>query len=64
MRLMSSEVLPESLSMEDNVGFGFDEGGEKYIAFRHSMQSLLWPIAFEFSLHVWNFCTIYVFFGK
>jgi hypothetical protein len=61
MRLMSGNVLPASRSMEDNVRSRFDEGGERYSAFRCSMQSLLWRIAFEISLHVWNFCTIYVF---
>jgi hypothetical protein len=61
MRPMSSEVWPASRSMEDNIRFGFDKGGERYTAFTHTMQSLLWRVAFEISFHVWNFCTIYVF---
>jgi hypothetical protein len=31
------------------------------MTFRHSMHSLLWRVAFEISLHVWNFHTVYVF---
>jgi hypothetical protein len=54
-------ILPASRSMKDNIRSGFDEKGKRYTAFKHSMQSLLWRVAFEFSLHVWNFCTIYVF---
>jgi hypothetical protein len=61
---MSSEVWPASRSMEDNIRSYFDKGGERYTAFRRSMQSLLWHVAFEISLHVWNFHAIYVFFGK
>jgi hypothetical protein len=52
MWLMFGEVLPASWSMEDNVRSNFDEGGERYTAFRRIMQSLLWRVAFEFSLHV------------
>jgi hypothetical protein len=56
MMPMSNEVWPVSRSMEDNVGSGFDKGGERYTAFTRSMQSLLWRVAFEISLHAWNFC--------
>jgi hypothetical protein len=61
MRPMSGEVWPTLRSMEDNTRSYFDKGGERYMTFRHSMQSLLWHIAFEISLHVWNFRSIYVF---
>jgi hypothetical protein len=58
---MSGEVWPTSQSMEDSVSSYFDKGGERYTAFRRSMQSLLWHVAFEISLHVWNFRAVYVF---
>jgi hypothetical protein len=58
---MSGEVLPASRSMEDNVRSDFNEGGERYMAFRCTILSLLWHIAFEIRFHVWNFCTVYVF---
>jgi hypothetical protein len=61
MRPMSDEVLPALRSTEDNVRSGFDGGGERYKAFRRSIQSLLWCVAIEISLHVWNFCTVFVF---
>jgi hypothetical protein len=62
MWLMSGEVWPASRSMEDNVRSGFDKGGERYTAFKCTMQSLLWHIAFEISFHVWNFRIVHVFF--
>jgi hypothetical protein len=61
MRPMSGEVWPTSRSMEDNARSSFNKVGERYTTLRRSMQSLLWCVAFEISLHVWNFCTIYVF---
>jgi hypothetical protein len=63
MRPMSGEVLPTSRSMEDNIRSGFDEGEERYMAFRHSMQSLLWRVAFELAC-MYGIFVPYMFFWK
>jgi hypothetical protein len=64
MQLVSGEVCPASRSMEDSVRSGFDKGGERYMAFTRTVQSLLWRVVFEIILHVWNFCTVYVFLDR
>jgi hypothetical protein len=51
MRPVFDEVWHASWSMEDSVMSGFDKGGERYMAFTRTMQSLLWRIVFEIILH-------------